>query len=46
MKADFISTGTIQLRMNLETPDKLLQEDSDEILLEQGTTDALALESV
>jgi hypothetical protein len=46
IQADFISTGTIQLRMNLETPDKLLQEDSDEILLEQGTTDALALESV
>ncbi len=46
IQADFISTGTIQLRMNLESSDKMLQENSDEILLEQGTTDALALESV
>lgn len=46
IQADFISTGSIQLRMNLETPDKILQENADEILLEQGTTDALALESI
>ena len=46
IQADFITTGTIQLRMTLETPDKLLQEHSDEILLEQSTTDALALESI
>lgn len=46
IQADFITTGTIQLRMTLETPDKLLQEHSDDILLEQGTTDALALESI
>ena len=44
--ADFITTGEIQIRMSLETPSKLLQENSDDILLEQGTTDALALESV
>lgn len=46
IQADFITTGTIQLRMTLETPDRLLQEHSDDILLEQGTTDALALESI
>jgi len=44
--ANFVTTGAIQIRMALETPDKLLQENSDDILLEQGTTDALALESV
>lgn len=46
IEADFITTGEIQIRMELEPPDKMLQENSDEILLEQGTTDALALESV
>jgi len=45
VQADFISTGAIQLRMNLEVADKILQENAAEILLEQGTTDALALES-
>ena len=44
IQADFISTGTIQLRMNLEVPDKLLQESADAILLEQSATDAIALE--
>ena len=44
VQADFITTGTIQLRMNLEVPGKLLQEDTDEILLEQGTTDAILLD--
>ena len=44
--ADFVTTSDIQIRMELEPPDKMLQENSDEILLEQGTTDALALESV
>ena len=44
IQADFISTGTIQLRMNLETPGKLLQETTDELLLEQGIADAIALE--
>jgi len=42
--ANFVTTGEIQIRMALRTPDKLLQENSDDILLEQGTTDALALE--
>ena len=44
VQADFITTGTIQLRMDLEVPSKLLQEDTDEILLEQGTTDAILLD--
>ena len=44
IQADFISTGTIQLRMDLEVPSKLLQENTDEILLEQGTTDAILLD--
>ena len=44
--ADFVTTDTIQIRMQLSPPDKLLQEHSDDILLEQGTTDALALESI
>lgn len=42
--ADFITTGSIQIRMDLEPVDKMLQEDNGEILLEQGTTDALGLE--
>jgi len=44
IQADFISTGTIQLRMDLEVASKLLQENTDEILLEQGTTDAILLD--
>lgn len=44
--ADFITTSKIEIRMELDPADKLLQENSDDILLEQGTTDALALESV
>lgn len=46
IQADFITTGSIQLRMSLETPDNILQEHSDQLLLEQAATDALALESV
>ena len=45
VEADFITTGLIQLRMDLEVADKLLQENTDDILLEQGTTDAVLLES-
>jgi hypothetical protein len=44
IQANFVSTGTIQLRMNLEIPDKVLQEDSGEVLLEQSS-DALAVDS-
>ena len=46
IQADFISTGAIQLRMDLEVVSKLLQENADDILLEQGTTDAVLLEQV
>jgi hypothetical protein len=42
--ADFITTGSIQIRMDLAPPPKLLQENSDDILLEQGTTDVLMQE--
>ena len=42
--ADFITTGSIQIRMDLVPPPKLLQENSDDILLEQGTTDVLMQE--
>ena len=45
VEADFITTGLIQLRMDLEVPDKLVQENTDEILLEQSTADAILLES-
>lgn len=44
--ADFVTTSKIEIRMDLEAQSKLLQENTDEILLEQGTTDAVALEQV
>ena len=44
IQADFISTGTIQLRMNLEVPSKLLQEDDSQLITEQSEDDAIALE--
>jgi|TARA_Y100000287_G_C14167480_1_gene328007 hypothetical protein len=43
--ANFITTGPIQIRMDLEVPEKLLQENADDILLEQGTNNTLMLES-
>ena len=43
--ADFITTSKIEIRMDLEVQGKLLQENTDDILLEQGTTDAVLLES-
>lgn len=42
--ADFITTSKIEIRMDLEVQSKLLQENTDEILLEQGTTDAILLD--
>ena len=42
--ADFITTSKIEIRMDLEVQGKLLQENTDEILLEQGTTDAILLD--
>lgn len=44
--ADFVTTSKIEIRMDLEVPGKLLQENTDEILLEQGTADAVLLEQV
>jgi hypothetical protein len=44
VEADFITTGAIQLRMDLETESKMLQEDDSELLLDQGTTDAILLD--
>ena len=42
--ADFITTGEIQLRMKLETPDALLQEDSGDIRLDQDSDAKLLLQ--
>ena len=44
VQADFITTGSIQLRMDLETENKMLQEDDSKLLLDQGTTDAILLD--
>ena len=43
--ADFVTTGEIRLNVQLETTDKVLQEDSDDILLDQDSTAKLLLES-
>ena len=45
VQADFITTGSIQLRMDLEVESKMLQENEDEILLEQGTDRSLLLDA-
>lgn len=42
--ADFITTGEIQLRMKLEQPDALLQEDSGDIRLDQDSGAKLLLQ--
>ena len=42
--ADFITTSKIEIRMDLEVVSKALQENDDELLLEQGTTDAILLD--
>ena len=44
VQADFISTGPIQLRMDLDVESKLLQEDADDILTEDGAGNAVLLE--
>ena len=44
VQADFISTGPIQLRMDLEVESKLLQEDANDILTEEGAGNAILLE--
>jgi hypothetical protein len=42
--ANFITTGEIQMRMELGAAGKLLQETDDDILIEQDATKALGLE--
>ena len=42
--ADFITTSKIEIRMDLEVISKVLQENEDELLLDQGTTDAILLD--
>ena len=43
--ADFITTGSIQIRMKLETPDDLVQEDGSVLRLDQDSTAKLLLET-
>ena len=43
--ADFVSTGEIALKVDLEPTAKVLQENSDDILLDQDGTAKLLLES-
>ena len=43
--ADFITTGEIQLRMDLETADNTLTEGGDEVVLDQDDTANLELDS-
>lgn len=43
--ADFITTGPVQIRMALVTPDSLLQEDTGEIRLDQDSAAKLLLET-
>ena len=45
LTADFVTTGEIALKVSLESTDKILQEDSDDILLDQDGTAKLLLES-
>lgn len=42
--ADFVTTSKIEIRMDLEVASKMLQEDDSELLLDQGTTDAILLD--
>ena len=46
IQADFISTGPIQLRMDLEVESKLLQENASDILTEEGAGNAILLEGL
>ena len=43
--ADFVTTGTIEIRMNLEVPDDLVQEDGSVLRLDQDTAAKLLLET-
>ena len=43
--ADFVTTGTIEIRMSLEVPDDLVQEDGSVIRLDQDAAAKLLLET-
>tara|TARA_R110002012_G_scaffold161612_1_gene323742 strand:+ start:671 stop:1540 length:870 start_codon:yes stop_codon:yes gene_type:complete len=43
--ADFITTGTVALKMNLEVPEQILQESGDDMLLDQDATAKLSKSS-
>ena len=43
--ADFITTGPIEIRMEVEPTNKVLQEDADDILLDQDAAAKLLLET-
>jgi hypothetical protein len=43
--ADFITTGPVQLKMNLDVPELIVQESGDDILLDQDPTAKLAKDS-
>ena len=43
--ADFVTTGTIEIRMNLEVPDDLVQEDGSVLRLDQDAAAKLLLET-
>lgn len=43
--ADFITTGPVEIRMEVEPINKVLQEDADDILLDQDATAKLLLET-
>lgn len=43
--ADFITTGPVQLRMNLDVPELIVQESGDDILLDQDATAKLGKSS-
>lgn len=43
--ADFITTGSVEIRMKLETPDDIVQEDGSVLRLDQDSTAKLLLET-
>ena len=43
--ADFVTTGTIEIRMNLEIPDDIVQEDGSVLRLDQDAAAKLLLET-
>ena len=45
MTADFITTGPIEIKMDVLTPGSILQEDTDDILLDQDAAAKLLLET-